>query len=572
MSKLLKLPVGIESFSEIRTEGLYYIDKTSLIEHLINDSGEVNLFTRPRRFGKTLNMSMLKSFFETGADKSLFEGLYIADKTEICEKYLGKFPVIFLTLKGVEGLSFKEAYDMFVRLIGEEAEKFDVLYESDKLSEADKDDYRSLAAKKNGRFLMDEVAFKSSLKILSRLLYKHYGQKTIILIDEYDVPLDKAYQNGYYREMVMLMRAIFGAALKTNEYLQFAVLTGCLRISKESIFTGLNNFRVHSVTNTKFDEEFGFTDAEVKTMFAYYGIECRLEEAKAWYDGYHFGNADVYCPWDVINFVSDAKDDFAAKPQAYWINSSGNGLLKRLIDKANVSTRSDIEKLIAGETIERELHEELTYDEIEDSIDNIWSVLFTTGYLTTDGTGETNHGTYRLRLPNEELRVVFKRQVLEWIKKSIRNSAGTEPLKRFWEDFAKGNAEAVEKYINNMLSRSISVFDVKGEDIRRESTYHMVIMTLFASNPEWNTQSNVEAREGFADIVVETDDIDAGIVVELKYARESEGLEPACRAAINQIKDKRYYEYLYNEERTDVLLYGIAFCKKRCRVRLERLA
>ena len=569
MSELVKLPIGIESFQEIRTEGFYYVDKTGLIEQLLDNWGKVTLFTRPRRFGKTLNMSMLKSFFEIGTDKSLFDGLYISGNDKLCSEYMGRFPVIFITLKGVEGLSFAEAKDRFAYIIGNEIGKFRFLLESENLSREDKNRFAAIDRFRDGLSEMDGKTLAASLKILSELLYKHYDQKAVILIDEYDVPLDKAYQNGYYNEMVTLIRAMFGDALKTNEYLQFAVLTGCLRISKESIFTGLNNFKVLSVTDKRFNEQFGFTDEEVRQMFSYYGLESRLIDTKAWYDGYRFGDKDIYCPWDVINFAYDLRADINQRPRAYWINTSGNGLLRRLIEKANVTTKNDIERLVAGETIEKDIHQELTYNEIEDSIDNIWSVLFTTGYLTM--VEETDNGTYKLRIPNEELRTVYKKQVLEWINKSIQKEADGDKLESFWDAFAAGAAEAVEKYITNMLTRSISVFDVKGDDIRRESSYHMIVMALFAANPNWNTRSNVEAGDGFADITVELDNPDTGAIVELKYTREFADMEDSCQTALSQIREKRYYEYLQNEGREDIMLYGVAFCKKRCRVKVERL-
>ena len=569
MSEQMKLPIGIDNFRKLREEGFYYVDKTALIEQILNDWGEVNLFTRPRRFGKTLNMSMLKSFFEIGTDKSLFDGLYISGNDKLCSEYMGRFPVIFITLKGVEGLSFEEAKDRFAYIIGNEIGRFRFLLESENLSGEDKNRFAALDRFRAGLSEMDGKTLAASLKILSELLYKHYGQKAVILIDEYDVPLDKAFQNGYYNEMVTLIRAMFGDALKTNEYLQFAVLTGCLRISKESIFTGLNNFKVLSVTDKRFNEQFGFTDEEVRQMFSYYGLESRLIDTKAWYDGYRFGDKDIYCPWDVINFAYDLRADINQRPRAYWINTSGNGLLRRLIEKANVTTKNDIERLVAGETIEKDIHQELTYNEIEDSIDNIWSVLFTTGYLTM--VEETDNGTYKLRIPNEELRTVYKKQVLEWINKSIQKEADGDKLESFWDAFAAGAAEAVEKYITNMLTRSISVFDVKGDDIRRESSYHMIVMALLAANPNWNTRSNVEAGNGFADITVELDNPDTGAIVELKYTREFADMEDSCQTALSQIREKHYYKYLQNEGREDIMLYGVAFCKKRCRVKVERL-
>ena len=569
MDENVKLPIGIESFQKIRTEGFYYVDKTALIEQLLDNWSEVNLFTRPRRFGKTLNMSMLKSFFEIGTDKSLFGGLYISKNERLCSEYMGKFPVIFVTLKGVEGFSFEEARDRFAYIIGNEIGRFRFLLESKSLPEADKERFAALDRFRDGLSEMDGMTLAAALKILSELLCKHYGQKAVILIDEYDVPLDKAFQNGYYNEMVSLIRVIFGDALKTNEYLQFAVLTGCMRISRESIFTGLNNFKVLSITDLRFNEQFGFTDEEVKKLFSYYGLESRLTDTKAWYDGYRFGDKDIYCPWDVINFAYDLRADIKQRPRAYWINTSGNGLLRRLIEKANVTTKNDIERLVAGENIEKEIHQELTYNEIEDSIDNIWSVLFTTGYLTM--TEETDNGTYKLRIPNEELRMVYRKQVLEWINKFIQKEAEGDKLDILWAAFAAGDAETIEKYITNMLTCSISVFDVKGDDIRRESSYHMIVMALLAANPDWNTRSNVEAGEGFADIVVELDNPDAGAIVELKYVRNFIGMEASCKNAMTQIKDKHYYEYLENEGREDIMLYGISFCKKRCRVMVEKL-
>lgn len=567
MSNNIKLPVGIDDFKKIREEGFYYVDKTALIEQLINNWSEVNLFTRPRRFGKTLNMSMIKAFFEIGADKSLFDGLYISGNEKLCAEHMGKYPVIFLTLKGVEGLTFEDAKKCFIRFVGEEALNFSFLKTSERLSDEEKADYTALTDKAEGSFLMDGDVFVSSLKKLSKLLYKHYGQKVVILIDEYDVPLDKAFQNGYYREMVSLIRGMFGDALKTNEYLQFAVLTGCLRISKESIFTGLNNFRVHSIINPKFDEQFGFTDDEVRRLLEFYNIESRMGEAKEWYDGYHFGNADIYCPWDVINFVYDAKDDPKAKPQAYWINTSGNGLVKRFINKADQSTRDEIERLVAGEYIEKNVRLELTYDELDNTIDNLWSVLFATGYLTH--CGETDDGVYKLIIPNKEVREVYKLQIQDWFKNRILSN--TDQLTGFWKAISEGDTISMEKYLNRLLNNTISVFDVKGRDEAREVSYHTILVGILTGNADWGVRSNVESGDGFADIIVKTDDPDAGIVIEIKYSREYAGLESACSAALAQIKDKHYDQFLRNEDRHDILIYGMAFCKKRCKVAVEKL-
>ena len=565
MEKKLKLPVGIDGFEKIRRNGFYYIDKTKLIEQLFLNWGEVNLFTRPRRFGKTLNMSMLKSFFEIGTDTSLFDGLYVSENKELCEQHQGQYPVIFLSLKDVEGLSFSEAKRKCIQLIKREAERFYGLKNSERLLDIDKKNYCRLLDMTVQEEDSDIVS--SSIKMLSALLYKHYGKKTVILIDEYDVPLDKAFQHGYYKEMVHFIRGLLGEALKTNDSLSFAVLTGCLRVSKESIFTGLNNFKILSITDTRFDEQFGFTDTEVRKLLLDYHLEDRFEEVKEWYDGYRFGNADVYCPWDVINFVDRAKDDKEAKPEAYWINTSGNDLVKRFIDKANKTTKNEIERLINGEAIEKELRLDLTYEEVDQSIENLWSVLFTTGYLTQSGRNE--NGAYRLIIPNREVREVFRLQINEWFKKSIFSN--TERLTAFWKAFEEGDTEGVEQYLNRVLSNSISVFDTKARKEEKESSYHNLLVGILTGNADWLVKSNVEAGEGFADIIVETDDPDAGIVAELKYTKNFDDMKMTCQKAIDQIRDRRYQEYLLNDDRKDIRLYGITFCKKRCCAISEKL-
>ncbi|WP_304109700.1 AAA family ATPase [Phascolarctobacterium succinatutens] len=567
MTESLKLPVGIEDFAEIRQAGFYYVDKTKFIEQLLDGWGKVNLFTRPRRFGKTLNMSMLRYFFEIGADASLFEGLQIATNKKLCEEHHGKYPVIFLSFKNVEGLTFADAQYRLAELIAGEAERFAFLAQSDRLTENERSLYCGLTAVREGRYALAGEVLVSALQLLSKLLSKHYGQKTVILLDEYDVPLDKAFQNGYYKEMVALIRGMLGQALKTNEFLQFAVLTGCLRVSKESIFTGLNNFKVLSITDNRFDEQFGFTDAEVEQLLAAYNLADHLEETKAWYDGYRFGAADVYCPWDVINHVDVLRSNQSAKPQAYWINTSGNALVKLFIEMADKSTRDELERLVAGEAIEKHIRLELTYDEIDSSIDNLWSVLFTTGYLTQKGV--TEDGAFKLVIPNQEIREVYKLQIREWFKKKV--FADTEQLQGFWQAFAMGDSEAVELFLNRTLSNSISVFDAKGRDAERENSYHMLLVGLLAGKADWLVRSNVEAGEGFADIIVETDDLDAGVIVELKYAQTMTAMEKSCVKALAQIRAKRYAEYLHNNGREKVLLYGIAFCKKKCRVMAEKL-
>ena len=573
MANTLKLPVGIDDFRKLRESHFYYVDKTRLIEQLLLNWSEVTLFTRPRRFGKTLNMSMLKSFFDIGTDKALFDGLYISGNKELCDEYMGKFPVIFLSLKGVEGLTYDEAFEAFVRIMGKEVTRLSFLADSDKLTQIEQEQYKGLTIMKNGRLVFDKEKLISSLQLLSQLLYKHYGKKVVILIAESDVPLDKAFQNGYYKEMVSLIRGLFGQALKTNEFLQFAVLTGCLRISKESIFTGLNNFKVMSITDSRFDEQFGFTDSEVKKLLSDYGMDSHFDEVKEWYDGYHFGKADVYCPWDVINHVDHLRDDSDAKPQAYWINSSGNSLVRRLINRADSSTKDEIERLIAGEAIEKVIRQDLTYDEIENSIDNIWSVLFTTGYLTKIGEvklPDSESYAYKLVIPNKEVREVFVLQIQEWFKAVVANDNDT--MKLLSKAILDKDETILARQLNIVMGRMISILDTKAPDDMKENFYHGLLLGLLrGSNPDWLIKSNRESGDGFSDILIKPENPDLGIVIEVKYAKEFKGLDEACNAAMAQIKQKRYDETLRDEGRCDILAYGIAFCRKRCRVAGEKL-
>lgn len=573
MANTLKLPVGIDDFRKLRESHFYYVDKTRLIEQLLLNWSEVTLFTRPRRFGKTLNMSMLKSFFDIGTDKALFDGLYISGNKELCDEYMGKYPVIFLSLKGVEGLTYEEAFEAFVRIMGKEVNRVSFLADSDKLTQIEREQYEGLTIMKNGRLAFDKEKLISSLQLLSQLLYKHYGKKVVILIDEYDVPLDKAFQNGYYNEMVSLIRGLFGQALKTNEFLQFAVLTGCLRISKESIFTGLNNFKVMSITDSRFDEQFGFTDSEVKKLLSDYEMDSHFDEVKEWYDGYHFGRADVYCPWDVINHVDHLRDDGDAKPQTYWINSSGNSLVRRLINRADSSTKDEIERLIAGEAIEKVIRQDLTYDEIENSIDNIWSVLFTTGYLTKIGEvklADSESYAYKLVIPNKEVREVFVLQIQEWFKAVVANDNDT--MKLLSKAILDKDETVLARQLNIVMGRMISILDTKAPDDMKENFYHGLLLGLLrGSNPDWLIKSNRESGDGFSDILIKPENPDLGIVIEVKYAKEFKGLDAACNAAMAQIKQKRYDETLRDEGRCDILAYGIAFCRKRCKVAGEKL-
>ena len=560
MNDTLKLPVGIDDFKKIREAGFYYVDKTKLIEQLLQSWGEVTLFTRPRRFGKTLNMSMLKSFFEIGAEKSLFQGLYISEKEKLCVEYMGKYPVIFLSLKGVEGLHFADAQKMLMTIINNEVRRHYYLKTSDKLTVEDRKQFEKM-------LLNEDVNLVDSLRLLSQLLYLHYDQKVVILIDEYDVPLDKAFKNGYYQEMVSLIRGLFGQALKTNEFLQFAVLTGCLRVSKESIFTGLNNFEINSIVDIEHEEGFGFTDAEVMQMLKYYHCTNRYSDIKEWYDGYHFGNADIYCPWDVINFVKKLLTDSNAKPSAFWINSSGNDLVKLFVDKADQSTKDEIERLVAGESVTKRIRLDLTYDEIENSIDNVWSVLFTTGYLTNIGNPES--GVYELVIPNREVHEVFVLQIQEWFQRSV---AKEESMPEFSKAILEADAEGLQKQLNVIMSRMISVLDTKAREEQKENLYHGLLLGLLrGSNPDWLIKSNRESGDGYSDILIEPENPDAGIIIEVKHAASISGLDKACENAMAQIKNRRYDEALRENGRCEILAYGIAFHKKRCRVVCERL-
>lgn len=561
MVSTLKLPVGIENFEEIRRNRFYYVDKTKLIEQLVETGGKVTLFTRPRRFGKTLNMSMLRSFFEMGSDASLFDGLYIAENKALCEEYMGKYPVIFLSLKSVEGLNFEDARYRMIELISIEAERFGFLADSEHLSENERARYKAMISLHNGTNAMDEKVLISSLRILSQLLYKHFGKKTVILIDEYDVPLDKAFQNGFYQEMVSLIRGLFGMALKTNDYLQFAVLTGCLRITKESIFTGLNNFKVLSILDSRFDEQFGFTDYEVKKILENYHLESHFEETKEWYDGYHFGKVDIYCPWDVINYVDQLKYDPAAIPQDFWSNSSGNAIVRRLIDKADVSAKNEVERLIAGESIEKDVALELTYDEIDKSIENLWSVLFTTGYLTH--TGRTEAGKYRLVIPNREVRNLFVKKIREWFLDVSRNDGKT--LEELCNAFVNKDTEKIEQIFGDYLWNTISIRDTAVAKEKKENFYHGILLGLLGYKSSWLIKSNAESGTGYSDILVEVPTNRTGMVIELKYA-ENGDMDAACEDALRQIEEKNYVAKLKQDGMRNFIRYGIACFKKDCRV------
>lgn len=552
-----KLPIGIENFEEIRTKGFYYVDKTGLIKELFENWGKVTLFTRPRRFGKSLNMSMLKSFFEPGGRKEIFEGLAISKEVSLCEEYMGKFPVISISLKGIDAGSFDTARELAVQIVNGEARRFQYLLDSERLTSYDKDAYTALL-----RADMSEAVLYGSLKVLSELLEKHYGRKVILLIDEYDVPLSKAFDQGYYDQMIVLIRNLFQQALKTNDSLEFAILTGCMRISKESIFTGLNNLRVISVVDVEFDEYFGFTDEEVKELLEHYNVSNSYETVKEWYDGYQFGNVEVYCPWDVICHCSKLCKDSNAQPQNYWSNTSSNDAVKKFIQGADIgTTKNEIEKLVAGGVIQKEIRQELTYKDMYSSIDNIWSVLFTTGYLTLRG--QADRKRFYLAIPNLEIREIYTEQIMELFKENIKKNG--DAVNAFCDALQNGDVEKAEKGFSDYLRKTISIRDTFVKKPMKENFYHGILLGLLGYKDTWIISSNEESGDGYSDILVRSDDEEIGIVIEVKYAEDGR-LEEACKEALEQIESRRYEEELQEEGIRHILKYGIACYKKRCKV------
>ena len=556
-----KLPIGIENFAELQKEDFYYIDKTVLIKELLTNQAKVTLFTRPRRFGKSLNMSMLKYFFELGTDKKLFSKLKISEETALCEEYMGKYPVISVSLKGMNAGNYEKALEMAVEVIRSEARRFQYLLDSERLTSYDKEAFIALLQED-----MKEGTLCSSLKVLSELLEKHHGSKVILLIDEYDVPLAKAFERGYYDQMVLFIRNMFEYALKTNESLKFAVLTGCMRISKESIFTGLNNLKVLSVAEVQFDEAFGFTDKEVRELLEYYELSDHYNEIKEWYDGYQFGNAEVYCPWDVINYCDALRVEPDAQPKNYWSNTSSNEAVRRFIQESDkASVRREIENLVAGEVIEKEIHQELTYKDMYTSVDNLWSVLFTTGYLTQKGKPEDNR--FPLAIPNMEIRNIFTTQIMDFFKENVPKNRAA--LNEFCKALKNGDAEGVEKQLTEYLRRTISIRDTFVKKQMKENFFHGILLGILSFGDTWSVSSNKESGDGYSDILLETDDGETGIILELKYADDG-NLDTACKKALAQINRNRYEEILLDEGVPHILKYGIAFYKKRCRVMADR--
>ena len=564
-----KLPVGVEDFEKIRREGSYYVDKTTMIRDLLRKWGEVNLFTRPRRFGKSLNMSMLKAFFEIGCDKTLFDGLAISGEQDLCEKYMGKFPVISVSLKGVNGADYETARALLCSVIGNEAARFRFLLETDRISELEKELYRQLLItdpNRQGMYAMPDAVLMGSLKTLSMLLKEYYKTEVIILIDEYDVPLAKASERGYYESMALLIRNLFEQALKTNDSLYFAVMTGCLRVAKESIFTGLNNLKLLSVTNVRFDEYFGFTDEEVRELLRYYGREDRYEAMREWYDGYRFGNVDVYCPWDVISYCDDLTDDPEAEPRDYWSNTSSNDVIRHFIEKVDHGlTRSEIEALVSGEILTKEIHEDLTYNRLYDSVDHIWSVLFATGYLTQRGKAEGKR--YRLAIPNREIRNIFTEQIMTMFKEAVAKDG--ESLDAFCAALQKGDAREAERLFTAYLGKTISIRDTSVRKASKENFYHGILLGILGFKSGWYVRSNEESGEGWSDILVRLENEDTGMIIEIKYAEEGR-YAAACEQALRQIEEKDYTAKLKEEGCSLILKYAVACFRKKCRIVCER--
>lgn len=554
-----RLPIGVEDFKGIRSEDFYYVDKTQFIRDLLMNWAEVNLFTRPRRFGKSLNMSMLKCFFDLNTDKSMFNGLKISGEKELCEAYMGKFPVISISLKSIDAGDYETARAMAIKTVNEEASRMQYLLQSEKLTPYDKESFAGLLDRN-----MDDAAFFGSLRELTRLLHKHYGRKSVILIDEYDVPLAKAYAQGYYDQMILLIRNLFHQALKINENLKLAVLTGCMRISKESIFTGLNNLRVLSVTDVRFEEYFGFTDPEVKELLEYYELSDRYAQVKDWYDGYRFGNVEIYCPWDVLNYCDAVRADRETRPQNYWSNTSSNDVVRRFIQGADTaSMKREIERLIAGETIRKEIHQELTYQDMYRSIDNLWSVLLTSGYLTCRGKPEGRN--FNLAIPNMEIREIFTEQIMAFFKEEVKKNQGM--AERFGAALQNGDAPEAEECFTEFLKKTISIRDTFVKKRLKENFYHGILLGILSCYDAWIVSSNREAGDGYSDILLAMGDEETGVVIEVKYAEDG-NLEESCKKALLQMEANHYEEALREEGVEHILKYGIACYKKRCRVML----
>lgn len=554
------LPIGVDNFEEIIEKQYYYVDKTLFIKELLDMRGKVNLFTRPRRFGKTLNLSMLQCFFEMNSYNAdqLFKGLAIMETGEEYTKYMSQYPVISLSLKSMKQGSFELSYIQMKKMIAEEFRRLDFVLELDKLTKAEKDRFQAIRDV-NG----DDADYLDALRFLSACMMKCTGKKIILLIDEYDVPLENAYFGGFYNEMIPLIRSLFESALKTNENLEFAVITGCLRISKESIFTGLNNLKIISITNPTYAEHFGFTQKEVEDMLAFYERSTYIVTVKSWYDGYFFGDTEVYNPWSVINYVEQIWAQEGALPQPYWSNTSSNSIVRTLIESADIRVKQEVEALIQGDSIEKAIHEDITYDDMEPnkSQENLWNFLFFTGYLKKTGERMAANVRYiSMSIPNEEVRYIYKNTVLSWFEQKVRK----RDFSQFYKNIVQGNVTEFEETVAQMLREGISFYDTK------ESFYHGFMMGLLNGMEDYYAYSNREAGDGRYDICLKSMEVKNPVVIlELKIAASYADMEDKSRRAIEQIEMKHYEEDLVRDGYENVLCYGIAFYKKNCKIALS---
>ena len=553
--KLLSIPVGVSDFEEIRRNGYYYVDKSGLIGELLGTTGtKVTLITRPRRFGKTLGMSMLESFFDIRKDnKALFEELEIAKRHELCMEWMNQWPTVFVSFRQVDGLNFNSAYDMLTLVISELYKKHLYLLDSDKLDSFDKEIVKQLI---QGTASAKDM--KGSLMLLTRLMYQQYGKPVILLIDEYDVPVAKANRNGYYEEMLDVMKGLM-QALKDNQALCFAVITGCLKIAKESIFTGTNNFISDTITDSRLNEYFGFVQSEVDQILKDADVLDKAESIREWYDGYHFGDFDVYCPWDVMNYLLELQRNPKAKPVSYWKNTSDNAVIRSFIDYAGSNITGKLETLLAGGTIVQRVDENLTYDYLHSSEENLWSMLYLTGYLTKareeDYNGKLADGTVALMIPNAEIKEIFETTVVKWFDDSTKKCDRSTLFHAVWN----GDSENLTKEMNVLLRRTISYHDYK------EDFYHAFLAGIF-TGAGYMVDSNKEHGEGRSDVVV-YDPINGRVAIfEAKYTKSLDKLESACDAALQQIDDRMYAEE-YEDDYDQILCYGISFFKKRCMVK-----
>ena len=567
MKQKKKLSIGIENFTKLQTEDFYYVDKTMLIKELLDNWAEVNLFTRPRRFGKTLNMSMLQYYFEDKRDQFtgekidnsyLFEGLNIKAEGEKYTKYMGKYPVINLSLKSAKQPTYKMAYESLIDEIMKEYRRHNFILNSDKLLQSEKKIFLDIS---NGE--AKEIEYAKSLQFLSSCLEKYFGSKTIILIDEYDVPLENAFFEGFYDEMISFIRSLFESALKTNPSLEFSIITGCLRISRESIFTGLNNLNIISILNNRYAEYFGFTAEEVEELCDYYNIQEKYETAKKWYNGYTFGHKNVYNPWSVVKYIYDVLGDSHVFPTSYWANTSSNSIVKSLIERADDITKGEIEALIEGKTIEKPVHEDITYDDVYDNLDNLWNFMFFTGYfkkISERMDENTQEKFVELAIPNLEVKYIFRTKILKWFNEKIKS----EDLSILYTSIINGEVDVFQKEVNRLLKKTISFNDAY------ENFYHGFMIGLLSHMDGYIVKSNRETGDGRCDIYIKPLSIfDKAVIIEMKVCDKPKELFTKPQDALQQIEDKKYAYELNESGYEDIIKYGMAFYRKDCIIKIK---